>query len=205
MIYVFSHRNGSALVYRKRGRVIGWHWIWPMVLATALLLFGLAKLDGQSAKVISLSAADAAEAKGLHAALKTAEGAWRAFQQRIERQYLTTREREKSGDVGWYDPSAPRFGSVSTHKCETRLLRVVGTDDEYDSQLCVEWRKAHPPEPQPPPRYKLRGFEDGFEFSEDFRFAVPAAKASPPACSPWRFGPYDNIVPLGDTGLRVWR
>jgi len=206
MRYILSHRDGGALIYVRRGRVVRQHWIWIALLALTTLLFVLAKLEGQTGKVVAVSPADAAKARGLHAALKTAEGAWQTFRQRIERDYLTTTDLQAGSNVNWTDTKDAQFSAVSIHRCETAILRVAGTLDEYDSPLCVEWRKQHPPKPQPPPRYKLQGFEDGFEFSQDFRFVVPAAKESAPPCSPWRLGPlYDNAIPLGDTGLRIWR
>ncbi len=134
-------------------------------------------LSAQTATVVPLSPANAAEAKKLYGELQAAQKAWDAFRAKVEAIYLITTDPDRGGNTIWGEPSTGGDitgwgGTYTVHKCQVRVF-AIGLDDSYDSSECIEWRKAHPSAPPPPTKYRLWGFENGFEFDKDFKFLVP--------------------------------
>ena len=126
----------------------------------------------QSAKVIPLSTEDAAEAKSLSDQQAALEKKKEDFRKSIERKYLTTMSDQKDAS-----------SCLAEVTDGTSVVTLVGPLNGNVSGLGIPTDKP-PVERKPYPVYKS-GWDCGrFEYSEDFRYIVPAPEP-PLQRQPW--------------------
>ncbi len=120
----------------------------------------------QTAKVVQLSPADAAEAKSLYEQKAAIEKKIADLQERISHQYVS--------DEKVY-PTSICISGVS-------VLHPDGTTTSFPSVPCTTLKPT--PEQEKASHYFTikSGWENGFEFSDEFKFVVPKAYKEPTSC-----------------------
>lgn len=138
---------------------------------------------GQTAKVIQLDPADAAQAKSLYAQQQEINKKLADFTEQMRIKYTTVDD--KSQDRGNVIVASPitgitwgcfQSGSSLTFNGSGQMQKSKDDDAAYakcEKDLAAEQAK------QPPLRYYRMGWSDGFVYSEDFRFIVPAPYTPP--------------------------
>ena len=132
------------------------------VLIVFALVFVAPILRCQDAKVVALSAQDAAQAASLDQEQKALDARRRAFMDHVAKTYLVTTDHGQTGDCVAYQEPGSGF--------------VIGRSGVF---------VPSPPDPKAPPtRYYLRGWGcGGFKYSDDFKYIVPLQDSPRTACN----------------------
>lgn len=148
-----------------------------MRMLCAMLLATVLAAHGQSAKVIQLSAADAAQAKDLQKQQDDLAAKVKAFRTGIVERYLVTANEHEGGGTyyglisGGYAAYAGCFVTIngttggilqatSCNESETPAERAKRKKEEAEYKAKLRWYK--------------KGWEGGlFEYSDDYLFIVP--------------------------------
>jgi hypothetical protein len=142
----------------------------------------------QTAKVIPLSSTDTQKMKELVAARDAADKALADYRDSIRKRYAETEyERED-----WGSGIAVGNLTISTSWCEVRADKN-GNMKQYCPQECPPKPEKPVKTPPEPPRKMVKdwkakpGWENGIEFSDDYKFIVPAAepRGFTTPLSPW--------------------
>ena len=161
---------------------------------TTLLILALSIATAQTAKVVPISEHDAAMLESAAGSKAHYARLYDEEVKRVEAKYLAVGDRDKnrsdskyfgegdtllisSGTIGWAtgisigspqpDPKVdPCYYSYSSVACLEKQLADARAKEA----------KGERPEPTPHYRYWRSGFENGYEFSEGFRFVVPKQK-----------------------------
>jgi hypothetical protein len=145
--------------------------------------------SGQTVKVVSLSDADARTVKTAKNALDAATTHWDAVQKDIEQRYISTKSEATTSSLlygtGTFSNYITVDGAEPYHPC--RDLGSVVPLLEIDKRLgeCRQWlvdrdatEKRYEAERAKIPKHTVYirkpGWENGFLFSEDFKFITPA-------------------------------
>ena len=136
------------------------NWELTAVLCVLGFMFGLAlpDLHCQTAKVIQLAPEDTLQIIALRTRLKEAQADLDALNEKLRVKYTTTLDQEKGGQ------NDCSITTLMTTTC------FITTNPPSTPVGCASLK----PDPNAPPkRYKLYGWENGFEYSDDFKFIVP--------------------------------
>ena len=160
----------------------------------------------QTARVIELKPEDAQMVKSACEKLDAAQKAYDDAVDRVRQEYTVVLEGDPDAGATWVadkDESGFLVGSGTT-KWVTVGGYLTWRDDDpctrsLESVACLTNRlrdakaleaEGKKPKPRIRGHYKRRGWENGFEFTPDFRFIVP--KPEPPLAQP---GPWNSTAP----------
>ncbi len=136
-----------------------------------LFVLALPLMHGQTAKVVQLSPEDAKQAKALDDAQNELTAKITAFRETVKQKYLVTTERKEAGDC---------FAGTLTLNATAGAL-VFG-----DGTLSLKPAEKPQSPPKPAPYYRLGWRCGDYQYSDDFRFIVPAPAPSytpSPSCA----------------------
>jgi hypothetical protein len=140
------------------------------ILPALLVLFCL-PLAAQTAKVIPLSSADSAERKTLEDQRTAIEQKIKDFDARVQKQYTTVLEGDKDSSGSFADYSGIGVTGI-VHGCGMILSTDPAAEKAYN--VCQRELEAERAKNPPPPQLMYRrGWTNGFEYTEDFKYIVP--------------------------------
>jgi hypothetical protein len=153
------------------------------VLVIVIVFLGASSLPAQTARVIALTPADTTEVSDKYEALQRAQKDWDDLQLKIKEKYTIVSSDDKergSSYSGWLiinSGAALSSGSFliggGDNHCETAEEKLARKKLEAkQEQDYKEYIKNM--------RYLRLGWEDGFEFTKDFKFIVPKTRAVEP-------------------------
>lgn len=149
-----------------------------MKLVLTLLLLS-SSCWAQDAKVLALSPVDAQQAQAKYQALQRAQKEWDSFQERIKQDYLIVPKGDP--EAGNVMPSFFRLPSCTTSSTATinldnGMTSTIPGEKEAISECEENANKVDKKnEREHPTMYQRVGWEQGFTFTKDFKFLVPAA------------------------------
>ena len=161
-------------------------------------------ISAQDAKVIVIAPEDSAAYQQAFDAQKAATAKLETVRQSIHDKYLTVEaEKEKTSTYGFI-AAGSILTWVSPSLCEdpkTHALRI-----QHEGVAEKERKQAQAPPPPPPEMVKYRkeidGWANGFEFSDGFKYIVPAAPKVTPQYN--QFGNWPMVTPTsGILGLSL--
>jgi hypothetical protein len=138
---------------------------WELKVTLALLgfMFGLALPAlawPQTAKVMAVTPEDTTQIVALRAAADAANKALSDFNEKVRVKYITTLDNSKGNQE-------------DVNVSYTSIIIGCNITHYYGAVPLTNCDMTWSTEPVKPRRYKLTGWEYGFEWSEDFRYIVP--------------------------------
>jgi hypothetical protein len=133
-----------------------------------LFLIVTAASTAQTAKVIALTPEEARERAELQKQSDEIAAKIKAFDEAIRERYTWVKQGDK--DAG-NEVASGTFSGFTTGT--TACFHTLGETPEVTKQrdrACAEWTSKHP---SPPPAYYRRGWENGINYTDDFRYIVP--------------------------------
>lgn len=151
-----------------------------MIVVTLLLAVAI-EVESQEAKVIALDPVDSHVANEAWDNLQQAQKTWTDVQKLMTEKYLRVgyRDKEAGGEIYEGLTGSASFissGNTVIWSSGSGIPRTKAQVDKDERDYQERIRKA---------KYYRRGWEDGFQFTSDFRYIVPKAAETPKQNSLW--------------------
>ena len=143
------------------------------------LLFAVS-VGAQSADVIELDRTDATEVRAAWTKLQDAQTKWDALHERMRQKYTLVKEGDPDkGNLSTFINPGTGISGTITFASGCNVISITPTEVAGDcgkppsKEELARQEKERKEYADAHERYFRKGFENGFEFSKDFRFIVP--------------------------------